>query len=49
MPTHGSLTKAGRVRNTTPEVEKTAKPKKTIPRKNNRRRFLKAVYNGRIS
>ena len=43
MPTHGSLTKAGKVRAQTPKVDKTSNKKSTTPRKRNRRNFIKRV------
>jgi len=40
MPTHGSLTKAGKVRSATPKL--TARPKTApIPKMGNRRKFVK--------
>lgn len=40
MPSHGSLTKAGKVRSATPKIQ--PKPKgKTIPRTRNRVRYFK--------
>jgi len=47
MPgSHGSLTKAGKVRSQTPKVE--AKPRRTpIPRIRNRRNYIKRVLQGR--
>jgi small subunit ribosomal protein S30e len=44
MPTHGSLTKAGKVRAQTPKVEKTSHNTKTIPRLKNRSKFKKMQY-----
>lgn len=40
MPTHGSLSKAGKVRGQTPKIEKSVQHK-TIPRKRNRKNFEK--------
>lgn len=42
MPTHGSLTKAGKVRSQTPKIEGTPK-KSPIPRRRNRINFVKRV------
>lgn len=49
MPgSHGSLTKAGKVRNQTPKVE--ARVRKTpIPRLRNRRNYLKRVLQGKAA
>ncbi|MCS7125755.1 MAG: 30S ribosomal protein S30e [Aigarchaeota archaeon] len=45
MPSHGSITKAGKVRSQTPKIE--AKPKKSIiPRIRNRYNFIKRVIEG---
>ena len=42
MPSHGSITKAGKVRSQTPKIE--AKPRKgVIPRIRNRYNFVKRV------
>ncbi|MEN2975366.1 MAG: 30S ribosomal protein S30e [Candidatus Caldarchaeales archaeon] len=42
MPSHGSITKAGKVRSQTPKIE--AKPRKgIIPRIRNRYNFVKRV------
>lgn len=42
MPSHGSITKAGKVRSQTPKIE--AKPKKGIPpRLRNKYNFVKRV------
>ena len=42
MPTHGSLTKAGKVRNQTPKI--VPQPKKTIiPKVRNRRNYMKRI------
>lgn len=44
MPTHGSLTKAGKVRAQTPKIE--GNPKKSpIPRKRNRLNFHNRIQN----
>lgn len=40
MPTHGSLTKAGKVRAQTPKIEGAPK-KSAIPRRRNRRNYVK--------
>jgi len=40
MPTHGSLIKAGKVRNQTPKLQPLHK-KKTFPRKNNHKKWVK--------
>ncbi len=45
MPTHGSLTKAGKVRAQTPKVESTSKGRNQIPRIKNRSNYLKRVVN----
>jgi small subunit ribosomal protein S30e len=42
MPTHGSLTKAGKVRAQTPKIEGTVR-KSPTPRRRNRRNFVKRV------
>jgi small subunit ribosomal protein S30e len=42
MPTHGSLTKAGKVRAQTPKIE--GKPRKSLPpRRRNRSNYIKRV------
>ncbi|MEM4495184.1 MAG: 30S ribosomal protein S30e [Candidatus Caldarchaeum sp.] len=42
MPSHGSITKAGKVRSQTPKLE--AKPRKSpFPRQRNRNNYLKRV------
>lgn len=46
MPTHGSLTKAGKVRGQTPKIEKSV-IHKTIPRRRNRRNYEKRILRGR--
>jgi small subunit ribosomal protein S30e len=42
MPTHGSLTKAGKVRNQTPQIPAQERSG-TIPRKNNKRRYQRML------
>lgn len=42
MPTHGSLTKAGKVRAQTPKIEGTPK-KNSAPKKRNRMNYAKRV------
>ena len=42
MPTHGSLTKAGKVRAQTPKIEG-VKRKGSSPRRRNRRNYVKRV------
>jgi small subunit ribosomal protein S30e len=42
MPSHGSLTKAGKVRNQTPKIPKKEKHKE-VPRVRNRKEFEKRV------
>jgi small subunit ribosomal protein S30e len=42
MPTHGSLTKAGKVRAQTPKIEGTPR-KSTIPRRKNRANYVKRI------
>jgi small subunit ribosomal protein S30e len=45
MPTHGSLTKAGKVRAQTPKIE--GKPRKSLtPRRRNRVNFQKRITYG---
>ncbi|MBD3172259.1 MAG: 30S ribosomal protein S30e [archaeon] len=45
MPTHGSLTKAGKVRSQTPKIE--GKPKKSpSPKKRNRGNYKKRILSG---
>ncbi|RLE48775.1 MAG: 30S ribosomal protein S30e [Candidatus Methanomethylicota archaeon] len=42
MPSHGSLTKAGKVRSATPKIP--PKPKKNlIPKRRNRRNYIRRV------
>lgn len=43
MPTHGSLSKAGKVRSQTPKVGKTSQAKSKIPRVKNRRKYIAQV------
>lgn len=45
MPTHGSLTKAGKVRDQTPKIPKTNLSKNTHPRLRNKRNHIKRVVN----
>lgn len=47
MPTHGSITKAGKVRNQTPKIQKTQR-KKTFPRKRNRTNYKRRVICGGV-
>jgi small subunit ribosomal protein S30e len=42
MPTHGSLTKAGKVRDQTPAITTTSKPK-LGPRRRNKQSYLKLL------
>ncbi|MCK4243914.1 30S ribosomal protein S30e [Candidatus Bathyarchaeota archaeon] len=44
MPTHGSLTKAGKVRSQTPRIESQGR-KSTIPRIRNRKNYAKLISN----
>ena len=44
MPTHGSLTKAGKVRNQTPKIAAQSK-KKRNPKARTRRNYVKRVLN----
>ncbi|MBD3172549.1 30S ribosomal protein S30e [Candidatus Bathyarchaeota archaeon] len=46
MPTHGSLTKAGKVRSQTPQVEKTVDRSSPGPRRKNRRLYLNRIVTG---
>ncbi len=41
---HGALTKAGRVRSTTPKVEKTSKRRSKIPRREKRCRLRRVLF-----
>jgi small subunit ribosomal protein S30e len=43
MPTHGSITKAGKVRNQTPKIESQHK-RRIIPRIQNRGAYIKLKY-----
>ena len=45
MPTHGSLTKAGKVRAQTPNVETTSTGKSPITRIKNRINYLRRIVN----
>ncbi len=45
MPTHGSLTKAGKVRAQTPNVESTNTEGSPIPRVKNRINYLRRIVN----
>lgn len=45
MPTHGSLTKAGKVRAQTPYVESTNKGGSASPKKKNRKNYLNRIVN----
>jgi small subunit ribosomal protein S30e len=45
LPTHGSLTKAGKVRGQTPKVEGVKTSKSLIPRISNRRRYTRYLFN----
>ena len=44
MPTHGSLTKAGKVRNQTPKIAPQPK-KRPIPKARNLRNYAKRILN----
>ena len=44
MPTHGSLTKAGKVRAQTPRVLQTSMKNKTIPRTRNRSKYMRLIH-----
>ncbi len=46
MPTHGSLSKAGKVRSQTPKIESIRKSS-SIPRVRNRRTYEKRIILGR--
>lgn len=46
MPTHGSLTKAGKVRRETPKIPKTNLSKSPFPRKRNRRNYIRRILHG---
>ena len=43
MPTHGSLTKAGKVRSQTPKVEKTVDRSGPGPLRKNQRLYIKRI------
>jgi small subunit ribosomal protein S30e len=43
MPTHGSLTKAGKVRNQTPTIAPQDGKKSTGPRRRNRRKYQRLL------
>jgi len=45
VPTHGSLSKAGKTRSSTPRVEKRERKKKS-PKVNNRKKYHKRVILG---
>lgn len=45
MPTHGSLTKAGKVRGNTPKIEKTNKKVNYNPKQKMRRNYAKRILN----
>jgi ribosomal protein S30 len=45
LPTHGALTKAGKVRSQTPEVERVNNSSSSIPRIGNRIRYRKLMFN----
>jgi len=48
LPTHGALTKAGKVRSQTPNIERTStKGKSLIPRRNNQSKYMKRIVNNR--
>ena len=48
MPSHGSVTKAGKVRSATPKIE--PKPKEfPPPRIRNRRNYVKRILNAQMS
>ncbi len=46
--THGSITKAGKVRNVTPQLPKTSTRERKGPRITNRRKFISSLYNERF-
>jgi len=48
LPTHGALSKAGKVRSQTPVVERVKTSRSPVPRTANRRRYCKLLYNERI-
>ena len=45
MPTHGALTKAGKVRSQTPAVERVNNSISPIPRIGNKRRYRRLMFN----
>ena len=45
LPSHGSLTKSGKVRGQTPKVERVNTSKSPIPRIGNHRRHLRLIVN----
>jgi small subunit ribosomal protein S30e len=45
LPTHGSLTKAGKVRAQTPNVESTSTKGSSIPRIKNRNNYIRRIVN----
>jgi len=47
MPTHGSLTKAGKVRAQTPFVPKTSTKRKSTPRQRNKANHIKRCINAK--
>jgi len=47
MPSHGSITKAGKVRSQTPKIPPKPKPKFS-PRVRNRREFVRRLKKGEI-
>jgi len=48
MPTHGSLTKAGKVRNQTPQITSIPR-KKRSPQRGNRRGYQKLIADDRLN
>lgn len=48
MPTHGSLTKAGKARGQTPKIPKSVFHKRDFPRLKRRRAFEKRFILGRV-
>ena len=47
MPTHGSLTKAGKVRSNTPHIPKTSLKGKTTPRQRNKANHKKRIVHAK--
>jgi small subunit ribosomal protein S30e len=47
LPTHGSLTKAGKVRSQTPKVETTSTVGSHIPRVNMKNKYFKRIVNAK--